>query len=877
MRWRVIVWCGVTIVMAGALATVGLSQRYPAFQVHLRQGAIWLASNQAGQLTLLDGSSEEVAARIKVAEPDTKLLAVQLGSTGYAVNQKAGTITRIDGATFEPSTPPPPLPGAENELSLVPAQDALYALNARRGVLAQADPRTLATRGALQSLAGQIPEHGLVVDEGTLWVLDGSNGDLVRYAAGSRRVREHAGSPSATRLAVADGPVLVDQQRRVAELLDRRSGDVIKSVRLDVREGEDLAVGGAGGRVLLSIGSRGLFMSCSFANEQCTPVTLGSEALSLGPAVESGGRAFVPDYTRGHVFIVDLATGNVIDRDLFGQQRTFELLVRDGYVFYNDPDGDEAGVIRLDGHVRRISKYEQKRPDQGTKPVADQGQRPEPKPDRPADAKQPPVIGPDPVMVPGTATPPPGNPSAPPPEPAAQPTPEPITVPVPRIVRLTFSPSLPEVGEVVTATAVIAGGTPQQWEWSVRQNDRTIVGPNQSPKLTHTFDAPGSYEVSLTVSNGTASATRSAPLTVAPPMPAPQCGEMVTTNVRLRTDVTCPPNEGFTIGADNITIDLNGHTVSGDPSLDNNFGNYGIEDGVRGPAHRNVTIMNGTFGRYFVGVYLHGSHATNLVNVNVVVGRRPGSSGVVLEQTTGVTTIQGGTIEISYNLPGPLMQADVADLLISGTTLRSALPAGRISLSGDATIRDSTLTQVAVGWSGRLTMEHNQVIRSSLGGGGGAINAKFTRNAFSGYRCICRPGASGRQNTFSTIEIVSASGIGIVGVEISGNTFDGAAAAGVFIQAPAITGNGGIVISGNRFSNNGYGASTDRPSRDSNGSLVNDGLHITAPSGSNITVINNHMSNNADYGIEAVPGTVIDGGGNVSSNDPHGCLGVACA
>lgn len=402
MRPRVVAWCSAAVVLAGALVAVGLSQQYPASQVHLHQGVVWLASNRVGQLTLLDGSSEEVAARVPVSEPGTGLGAVQLGSTGYAVNRQAGTVTRIDGSTLQPSTPLAPLSGSENELSLLPAQDTLYALNAKRGVLAQVDPRTLAARGGTQQLAGQIPEAGLVVDDGMLWVLDDSTGDLVRYGAGTRQVRERAGSPGLTSLAVADGPVLVDQERRVAELLDRRTGEATRSVRLDVRKGDDIAVSGARGHILLSIGSRGLLVSCSFANEQCVPVVLSSDALSLGQAVESGGRAFVPDYTRGHVFIVDLATGNVIDRELFNQQRTFELLVRDGFVFYNDPDGDEAGVIRLDGQVRRISKYEQAKRDQGKTPKPDQGQRPEPKPDQPPDNKQPPVIGPE---VPGTNLP----------------------------------------------------------------------------------------------------------------------------------------------------------------------------------------------------------------------------------------------------------------------------------------------------------------------------------------------------------------------------------------------------------------------------------------------------------------------------------------
>ena len=42
------------------------------------------------------------------------------------------------------------------------------------------------------------------------------------------------------------------------------------------------------------------------------------------------------------------------------------------------------------------------------------------------------------------------------------------------------------------------------------------------------------------------------------------CAATITTNTKLDTDLTNCPSNGIVIGADNITLDLNGHTVGGD-------------------------------------------------------------------------------------------------------------------------------------------------------------------------------------------------------------------------------------------------------------------------------------------------------------------------
>src|SRR5215211_5576782 len=44
----------------------------------------------------------------------------------------------------------------------------------------------------------------------------------------------------------------------------------------------------------------------------------------------------------------------------------------------------------------------------------------------------------------------------------------------------------------------------------------------------------------------------------------PKCGDTITTDTTVHRNLVDCPNNGIIIGADNVTLDLNGHTISGD-------------------------------------------------------------------------------------------------------------------------------------------------------------------------------------------------------------------------------------------------------------------------------------------------------------------------
>jgi hypothetical protein len=114
--------------------------------------------------------------------------------------------------------------------------------------------------------------------------------------------------------------------------------------------------------------------------------------------------------------------------------------------------------------------------------------------------------------------------------------------------------------------------------------------------------------------------------------------------------------------------------------------------------------------------------------------------------------------------------------------------------------------------------------------------------------------------------------VSMAGARITGNTFTGNGAAGLLLDLASQREAQGGVISGNKFNSNGH---SNGELTDSSGHPVDNGLHINLPpSGATVTVAGNHALGNAGYGIYAVPGSVVDGGGNTSS--PLRCVGVSC-
>ncbi|MBP2321583.1 PKD repeat protein [Kibdelosporangium banguiense] len=967
-RMRTFAGTAAVLVFLAGVVVLGSDRAHQTPLVRLHGGAAWLASNKVGQLTLLDGSSAEVAARVPVAAPGSPIRATQLGSTGYALNRWDGSIVRVDGATQQPGRPTNPLAASGDQLTTFPTAHTLYVLDSNRGLLVPVDPVDLTPRGTPQSLAAQVTSDSSAVDDdGRLWVLDQRSGDLVWFAGDVRHARPHAGTPERTRLNLAAGrPALLDLTRRVAELLDPETGEVVESVQADLRPLDKVAVSGSPQqrRLLVSVASRGLLMVCTFGAESCAaPIPLGSGGGDFGAAIETNNHAIVPDYATGRVWIVNLTTMQVVvERQLFTSPIKFELLSRDGVIFYNNPDGDQAGVLYLDGRVRAVSKYNPDdpgnvHPTNATDSRATGGQT---VPTPGSSASAPPAAGPGP----GTPDPPvrpmttaivikprdrglvgeelelsvvsPGGygisaarwtfgdgseasgttvrhrwdrPGEFPVNVAAtfetgQPAPvstatvviEPAGTP-PLINKINIRPEAPQAGVPAWFSAELGGARPETWEWRVT-GERGSVATSNRPEFQHTFTDPGTYTATLTVRAGPASVQQTLRFVVAPAPAVVRCGDVLTTDARLTTDLDCGDDVGVTIAASNVVLDLGGHTLKTPATTRKDTA---IE--IKGPGVTNVTIRNGRLTEFLNGISLTDVTGVTITNVTTLSSSSTGQGtpdrgadirgsharDIRLENTNLTGTwafvfdnestarISKSTLEYHSHPATPISRAycgKSSACTVVDSTLRmsdmsclagtetvetgsltidnSVLPAGINSYGcRTATVRDNRIGPVRFNPSGSLVFTGNTVDPGPLTGQMASLGSDGSF-VISG-------------NTFS--EMTPGLAVGGHGV-VSGNRFFDNPTIGLSIGSSFSGYSGGTIeITGNIFERNGNAPPTWQVER--GGIVIN-----SRDEDPQITVSNNQTRDNKGYGIYAT-GNVV-GSGNISTNDQLNCFGVPC-
>src|SRR5918996_2155351 len=95
------------------------------------------------------------------------------------------------------------------------------------------------------------------------------------------------------------------------------------------------------------------------------------------------------------------------------------------------------------------------------------------------------------------------------------------------------------------------------------------------------------------------------------------CGDTITTDTTLDSDLLSCPNNGIAIGADDITIDLNGHTITGDgepcePCPPGEFCDVGLlNDG-----HDGVTLKNGSVRKFEFGAFVGRARHNRVVGIS---------------------------------------------------------------------------------------------------------------------------------------------------------------------------------------------------------------------------------------------------------------------
>lgn len=352
------------------------------------------------------------------------------------------------------------------------------------------------------------------------------------------------------------------------------------------------------------------------------------------------------------------------------------------------------------------------------------------------------------------------------------------------------------------------------------------------------------------------------------------CGDTITVDTTLDRDLLNCPNNGIVIGADGITLDLGGHTISGDGKLVRRCPRRQICDaGIANDGHDGVTVRNGSVGQFASGVLVGRARESRVLDISSsqntffgflvfssaqIVVRDSSGSRNIAPDGDGMGLFDSHDVRIVNNSfrrnPGPGIHVQAsADNLIKGNLISRSFPG--ILLGGEESRADR---------ADRNQVRRNRFVRN----GAGVLLARGNRNVIARNRhSRDRDGIgieNGRGNLVALNVILDARNSGIY----------------VGLDEPPI-GGGDNVIRRNVVRRSAGDAfvvrSTDHHSLLA-GNLArrsgDDGFDVES---SSMKLARNRAVGNADLGIEAVFGVIDRGGNRASGNgDPRQCVNVRC-
>lgn len=346
------------------------------------------------------------------------------------------------------------------------------------------------------------------------------------------------------------------------------------------------------------------------------------------------------------------------------------------------------------------------------------------------------------------------------------------------------------------------------------------------------------------------------------------CGQVITTSTTLDHDLDCD-RTGIAIGASNVVLDLNGHTITG-PGADAAWmAGVNVQSGV----HRAV-VRNGTIRNYPGGVFVNpdgsGTQISGLrvedalIGIAAFSGSRSASitRNTVLRATGNAIQVGGDDHRIERNT---LIDAASGGISFSGH--RNVVVGNTVTGSGANGIALSPFPNQATPLTG------NEISRNRIAGSGHRFSASsisihhaaetvVRSNTIEGLGQY--PGVFVRHSTGTHVSSnrIESQGDGVL---VRGTS------AGTTVEANIVTGSSfGIVVS--TFEGTPTGTQLIR-------NIVGrnrfDGLRLGAP---DATATGNVAHRNGQWGIFAVNG-VTDGGGNraVGNGVPSQCTpNIAC-
>ncbi|MCD6014051.1 MAG: copper-binding protein [Solirubrobacterales bacterium] len=347
----------------------------------------------------------------------------------------------------------------------------------------------------------------------------------------------------------------------------------------------------------------------------------------------------------------------------------------------------------------------------------------------------------------------------------------------------------------------------------------------------------------------------------------PKCGETITADTTLDGDLVDCPNHGIVIGADDITLDLNGHRIDGDgtPAAGCNPRKEFCDIGVFNRGHDGVTMRDGSVREFDAGVFVFKARASRVLDIS---SKKNTSFGLIFNEVSHSRIRDSSG---SDNIPpegdglGLFGSHDVR--IVDNTFRNNPGPGIHVADSTDNLIKTNRLSDngpAILVEANRNEMRDNRISR-----GGGIVVGPGNRNVIARNH-VARAqesiSATGRENLVARNVVVDARGRGIsLGVDFAdGPDFGGA---DNIVRRNVVNRSGG-----DGFLVNHKGSYVLK--RNVSTGAKDDGFDVESRS---TRLAKNRATRNAALGIKAVKG-VIDGGGNRArgNGDKRQCVHVKC-
>ena len=301
---------------------------------------------------------------------------------------------------------------------------------------------------------------------------------------------------------------------------------------------------------------------------------------------------------------------------------------------------------------------------------------------------------------------------------------------------------------------------------------------------------------------------------VAPARAALECGDTISSDKTLRADLDCPlDSNGLSINGDGVTLDLNGHTISAAPQMDNSA--LQVEGSV------GVRVLNGKLRGFNIGLNVTDSEDVTAKGLDI---RKAEGRGVYVIGANHVR-VQNGAVR-GPSVTGMDIRTTTDHIKITGNELRGV----GIDIQGqDQKVADNEM------------ISPDQPGVSVIGGGGSEVERNRISDVTGGGGIVL--------------------GTGVSGVRVDNNSVEGAEFGGILANPGA--GPATIVhneVQGVNFNGFFVSSTADVVLRDNlaKGSNNGDGIHVE----DNDTLIeDNRVINNDQHGIES---SSANGSGNIA-------------